>query len=300
MVKQYRSATGNGESAFLRQLRSTLPSGPADEVWIGDDAAVVRPPVGVLLMAADTLVEGVHADLSLTSLADLGWKAMAVNLSDIAAMGGQPGHALVTVAVPSGVGGAGAGLDDLYAGLAEAAEAYSCPIVGGDLSGGPAWVVTVAVTGSVADGPPVLRSGARPGDLLMVTGPLGAAAADLRHLRAGATSGPSHGRPRPLLEAGQTARQAGATAMMDLSDGVATDLPRLAEASGVGVVVEDVPIAPGATLDEALGGGDDYELLATSRVPLEGWLVIGRCTSDPGERRLGAEPLPSGGWEHRW
>ncbi len=148
-------------------------------MWFGDDAAVVRPPGAdrLLLLAADTVVEGLDADLELTSLADLGWKAMAVNLSDIAAMGGQPGHAIVSV-----VGLGPSGLDELYAGILEASACYSCPVVGGDLSAGDQLVVTVAVTGWV-DGPPVLRSGARPGDRIWVTGPLGAAAAGLRRLR---------------------------------------------------------------------------------------------------------------------
>jgi thiamine-monophosphate kinase len=88
--------------------------------------------------------------------------------------------------------------------------------------------------------------------------------------------------------------------MLDLSDGLVLDARRLAEASGVGIVVDDVPVAPGATEEEALGGGEDYELLAASPVPLAGWLRIGRCTADAAERRLGEGPLPEGGWAHRW
>jgi thiamine-monophosphate kinase len=258
---------------------------------IGDDAAVVSAPSGPLLLAADTVVEGVHADLSLTSEADLGWKALAVNLSDIAAMGGRPLHAVVTVVVP-----AGRSIEGLYEGLLECSASYGCPVVGGDLSGGPVLVVTVAVTGTVDGGSPVLRSGARPGDGLWVSGPLGASAAGMR---GGGPLAP-HARPVPRLAEGVAAREAGATAMLDLSDGLALDVRRLAEASGVGVVVEDVPVADGATFEEALGGGEDYELLAASPVPLAGWVRIGSCTADPTERRLGAAPLPEGGWAHRW
>ena len=274
--------------AFLERLARRLPD-------IGDDAAVVRAPDGPLLLAADALVEGVHVDLSITTAADFGWKALAVNASDIAAMGGRPLYALVTVVVPTG---RGADLEALYEGLLDASAAFDCAVVGGDLSSGPALTVSVAVAGTVDDGGPgpVLRSGARPGDLLWVTGPLGAAARDLGRR----WPGRAHARPEPRLEAGAAARRAGATAMLDLSDGLALDLRRLAVASGVGVVVDDVPLAEGATLEQALAGGDDYELLAASPVPLPGWLPVGHCTGDPQERRLGAAPLPAGGWSHAW
>lgn len=274
--------------AFLERLARRLPA-------IGDDAAVVQAPAGPLLLAADALVEGVHADLSVTTAADFGWKALAVNVSDIAAMGGRPLHALVTVVVPPG---RGPDLEALYEGLLEASAAFGCAVVGGDLSAGPALTVSVAVTGTVDDGGPgpVLRSGARPGDALWVTGPLGAAARDLEARRAGR----AHARPEPRLVEGGAARWAGATAMLDLSDGLVLDLRRLAVASGVGVVVDDVPVAGGATLDQALAGGDDYELLAASPVPLAGWHRVGHCTADPGERRLGESPLPEGGWSHVW
>ena len=233
-----------------------------------------------------------HFDLSLVGLDDVGWKAIAVNVSDLAAMGGVPGHALVSVVVPPGTD-----LDLLYDGLTEAAAAYRCPIVGGDLAGGDALVVAVAVTGTV-DGEPVLRSGARPGDALVVTGPLGAGAAAF----AARPVGDAHRRPRARLAEGQAARRAGASAMMDLSDGLLIDLPRLAEASGVGVVVDEVPVADGATRDQALGGGEDYELLIAIDDParLPGCIVIGRCTDDPSERRLGEGALPPGGWDHTW
>ncbi|HET6873498.1 MAG TPA: AIR synthase related protein, partial [Acidimicrobiales bacterium] len=133
-----------------------------------------------LLLAADTVVAGVHADLALTGLDDLGWKAVAASVSDIAAMGGDPGYALVTVAGP-----AGTDIQLLYEGIAAAAASFGCPVVGGDLTNARDLVVTVAVTGWCS-GRPVERSGARPGDDIWVTGPLGASAAGLRLLAAGA------------------------------------------------------------------------------------------------------------------
>ncbi len=268
----------------MARLGQRLPHPPTGEVWFGDDTAVVAPP-GLppgralpsaggpfVLLTTDTVVAGIDADLSLTSLADLGWKAMAVNLSDIAAMGGIPGHALVSV-----VGAAPDQLGSLYDGILEAAAAYGCPVVGGDLSVGQELVITVALSGWV-DGPPVLRSGARPGDTIWVSRPLGGAAAGLRLLQEAGPPGPAgvhrwtdvdrqlvqaHARPRPALAEGARAREAGATAMIDVSDGLVADISHIADLSGVGFELLDVPVAPGATLAEALGGGDDYVLAFT-------------------------------------
>lgn len=296
-----------------------LPSPPAGETWIGDDTAVVRADAGWLLLAADTVVAGVHADLSLTTLEDLGWKAVVANLSDIAAMGGVPGHALVTVAGP-----AGTDLDALYRGIAAAASAYDCPVVGGDLTNAVTLVVTVAVTGTVR-GSPVLRSGARPGDELWVTGPLGGSAAGLRVLRSAREAQASgavvdqgavanrlrsaHARPIPLLAEGDAARRAGATAMIDVSDGFAADLGHLADASSVGFDLDAVPVAEGATEEEALGGGEDYQLVfaapAGGGVPaaftgLARPVRIGVVGADPTRRLLHGFPLPAQGFQHDW
>jgi thiamine-monophosphate kinase len=271
------------ELDFVASLAARLGPGPAGEVWAGDDAAVVRPPVGDLLLAIDPMVRGVHF---LEPSADVGWASIARNVSDIAAMGGRPAQALVSLVLPPG-----ADVGDLLDGLVEAHEQL-CPIVGGDTSSGATLTVTVAVTGAV-DGTPVLRSGARPGDLLFVTGPLGAAPA----------------RPQPRVAEGEAARRAGATAMIDVSDGLALDLRRLADASGVGVVLDAVPVADGASWDDAVSRGEDYELVfaAPDRQAvvdafegLEPPIEIGVCTADSDERRLGDGPLPEGGWEHRW
>lgn len=272
------------ELVFVSGLAARFGKPPPGEVWIGDDAAVVRPPVGPLLLAIDPMVEGVHF---VKPDADAGWKAVARNVSDIAAMGGRPLHALVSLVLPPG-----ADVEGLLDGIEQATTL--CPVVGGDTASGPALVLTVAVTGTV-DGEPVLRSGARPGDVLLVTGPLGGAPA----------------RPVPRVAEGTAARVAGATAMIDISDGLALDLRRLARDSGVGVELDAVPVAAGADAERALGGGDDYELLfaapdagavyaAFESAGLEAPIEIGRCTAAAGDLRLGDGPLPEGGWEHRW
>jgi len=293
--------------------------GPAGQTWVGDDVAVVPGPAGPLLLAADAVVAGVHCDLDLVGLDDMGWKALVANVSDVAAVGGRPCCAVVTVAGPLGH----LDLDLLYDGLLAAAAAYECPVVGGDLSSSVTLVVSVAIVGDggSAPPPPVLRSGARPGDTLFVTGPLGSSAAGLQLLRTGkATEAPdlvlSHRRPRARLDEGTAARAGGATAMIDVSDGLAADLGHLADASGVGVALDRVPVAIGVSRvsDDpealALGGGEDYELVFAAPDPsrveatfaergLGIPLRIGRCTEDPAERRLGDGDLPALGWEHR-
>ncbi len=273
-----------------------------------------------MLLAADAVVSGVHVDLDLVGLDDMGWKAMVANVSDIAAVGGRPCYAVVTVAGPLGR----IDFDLLYDGLIAASIAYGCPIVGGDLSSSPTLMVSIAIVGDagpVDQAPPVLRSGAQPGDTLFVTGPLGSSAAGLHLLRHGRVSEApdlalAHRRPRARLDEGTAARVAGATAMIDVSDGLAADLRHLADASGVGVVLDRVPVSIGVNrvCDDpeamALGGGEDYELLFTAPDPdlIESTFAarglgtpvrIGRCTDDPAERRLRDAALPVVGWVHR-
>lgn len=322
----------NGEFASISALQSLLPV-PTDGVglWIGDDAAAVATPPGRawLLLAADTVVAGVHADLALTGLDDLGWKAMTASLSDIAAMGGEPGHALVTVAGP-----ASTDLLLLYRGIADAARTFGCPVVGGDLTNATDLVVTVAVTGYCSD-PPLSRAGAGPGDEIWVTGPLGAAAAGLRLLSGGRSGSGSaggsgsvggsgvpserayseavqaHARPVPQLEAGRAARRAGATAMIDVSDGLTADLDHIAVASAVGLLIDSIPVHPAATAEEAQSGGEDFVLAFCVPGPAAGAVKaafaelappirIGVCSADPAERLLAGAPFRPAGWQHTW
>lgn len=280
---------------------------------------MLGPVEGGLLFTTDMAVAGVHGDLGLMGLDDFGWRALTAAISDIAAMGGRAGHAVVAVAAPPTTD-----LDRLYDGLAASSLAHACPIVGGDLSGCGSVVVAVAAVGTA--GPtgtepgPVLRGGARPGDSLFVTGPLGASAAGLRLLRASvgaeAPAGDettalvqAHRRPLARLDEGAVARRAGASAMIDVSDGLAADLGHLADASRVGVALDSVPTAPGATLDEALGGGEDYELVIATPEPdamvraftaagLRPPALIGHCVDDPSVRTVAGSPLPVVGWEH--
>ncbi len=282
---------------------------PRDEVHIGDDAAVLRPFAGQVLVSTDTAVSGVHLDPELFPLEDLGFKAVTSAVSDLAAMGGRARAAVVAVVAPPG-----SDLEELHRGIADAAAATECPIVGGDLAGGPCLSVTVTVLGECPGGGAVLRSGARPGDRIFVSGLLGRSAAGLRRRREGAPLGDplvvAHRRPWPRLAEGAAARGAAVHAMMDLSDGLALDVHRLADASGVGVVLDTVPVADGATEAEALGGGEDYELLMTTAdgdrlrmvfldrgltPPLE----IGRVVADRAVRTLRGVRLAREGWQHR-
>ena len=312
------------EFAVIAALRDRFettgnPLAPGD-LGIGDDAAAVTlVDPGRVVLATDLIVEGVHVDLEISTPEDVGWKALMVTVSDLAAMGARASYVLLSVAAPPGFP-----IGRLGDGVAEAAAAAGCTVVGGDLSGGPVLVVSVTAVGSVPDdGAPMLkRSGARPGDRLFVTGPLGASAAGLRLSRApGGVSGVSgaslvlgaHKRPMARLAEGSVARSAGVSAAIDVSDGLVADLIHVAEASAVGfaLAVGDGAIADGATRDEALHGGEDYELiLATSdpvgllaayraaglRVPLD----IGCCTHEVGIWTADGEPLSPEGWRHQF
>jgi thiamine-monophosphate kinase len=281
-----------------------------------DDAAVLRlPAAGPLVASVDSVVEGVHFDLALCSAADVGWKALMGALSDLAAMGATPTGALVALCGPGGSGEGDLALG-VMAGVAEASAAARCPVVGGDVSEGAVLMVAVTVLGTVEAGgpPPVGRSGARPGDVVLVTGPCGGSAAGLRELRAGREGAPAGAYRRPVarLAAGEMARVGGVHAMIDVSDGLALDLHRLADASGVGFVLDRVPVAPEASEDEALAGGEDYELVLAlndsaarnlSEVLVDGGfrrpVRIGTVVDDPSVRLLNGAALPRLGWQHR-
>lgn len=301
-----------GEFAFIRRLAERLDSPPEGQVGIGDDAAVLADGT---LAAIDTLVADRHFRLSWAEPEDVGWKALAVNLSDLAAMGGEPIAALAAVTLPPDFPGLA---DRLATGLLDAAEAHDCPLVGGDTTSGPVLVVTVTVLGRVPDGgEPVLRRGARPGDGVYLTGPVGGAAGALDALEAGRPPAADHAaalhRPRPRLAEGRAAAGGGASAMIDISDGLAADLGHVLDASTVGAEVdaEAIPLADGVTLDRALGGGDDYELCFTA--PDGGRIVATFAAAGLGPPiRIGTitdtdrvlvrqgrrQPLPTAGWSH--
>ncbi len=269
----------------------------------------MAPFVGQALISTDVAVLGVHLDESLFPLEDLGFKAVASAVSDLAAMGGRPKGAVIAVSSPPGTD-----LEELHRGIADAAVITSCPIVGGDLTRSRDVSVAVTVFGECPGKGAVLRSGARPGEKILVSGPLGRSAAGLRRRRAGASLTDelvvAHRRPWPRLAEGVAARGAGASAMMDLSDGLGLDLNRLADASNVGFALDDIPVAEGATLQEAISGGEDYELLIVTphlerlrmiftdrglRQPIE----IGRTVSDVGSRTLRGEKFERLGWQHQ-
>lgn len=246
---------------------------------IDNDAAQLA---GDLVATQDALVEGVHFRLDWTTYRDLGYKAAAVNLSDLAASGAEPEGLLVSLGATGETE-----LDDvleLYAGLNEP----GVPIVGGDTTRAEHLYLSVTAIGRSPRVPG--RDGARPGDVLVLTGPLGAAGAAFR--------GGSHARPPLRLEEG---RRLGGTAhaMIDVSDGLAVDAGHLAQRSGCRLVVdlENVPLAPGAAVDD-LGFGEDYELLAAIPDSL-GFPVIGRCVEGAGlEIRLDGKPVALSGWDH--
>jgi thiamine-monophosphate kinase len=307
------------EDETVERIRRALGGG-IEATGLRDDAAVVDVPGGgSVVVSVDSVVDGVHVDLRLCSPRDVGWKALMGALSDLAAMGARPLGALVALCVPESDGG-GAMTLGVMEGVTEASRASGCPVVGGDLSGSPVLAVAVTVMGTTDGGVAVPRSGARAGDAILVTGPCGGSAAGLRLLRDGgaATAGPhdealaaAYRRPVARLVEGEAARQAGATAMIDVSDGLALDLHRLADASEVGFDLETVPVADGATIAEALGGGEDYELVVAIHPQLvHGYmerstgaglrppLRIGTASADAMRRTLSGRELEIVGWQH--
>lgn len=237
---------------------------------IGDDCAVLPVADGdALLFTADLLNEGVHFLRRATSARELGGKALAVNLSDIAAMGGRPVATLLSLALPPDAGETWAG--EFMEGYRALSERYGVALVGGDTTrSGQGITINVTAIGRAPLSCIKRRSAARPGDVLFTTGALGASGAGLRDLLAGRLDTPAaveHRNPRPQVEEGLwLGMRREVHAMMDLSDGLASDLRHILDRSGVGaeVLLERIPVAEGSDLQTAACGGEDYKLLLTA------------------------------------
>jgi thiamine-monophosphate kinase len=272
------------ELEIIEKLRRLACPGDNIALGIGDDCAIFRPHRDEeLLFTADQSIERVHF-LPEQSPSIIGHNALGRSLSDVAAMGGEPRFCLVSLAVPPERGDKF--ISAFYRGLMALARRSGTVLAGGDLAHSDKIYCDVMVCGSTARGQALRRSGARPGDLLYVSGRLGKKWG---------------GRIQPRLALGRTLRGR-ATSCMDLSDGLSLDLHRLCLASGVGAIVDRVPIVRGATLDRALHGGEDYELLFTlppRKAPPRGTTLIGSIVKgSAGAVLFQGEPLAPRGYDH--
>jgi thiamine-monophosphate kinase len=270
-----------GETGFLTRLAKRLN--------IGDDAAILPFIDKDILLCCDTSVEGLHFDQRFFSPCQIGYRAIACAVSDIAAMGGLPLYALIAISLPPSIDIDL--VDELYSGIYDLAESFNIKIVGGDTTASDRIVITATILGEAKR--PVKRSGARPGDLIGVTGRLGGASAGLRFLREG-VAGAGHLKmrylaPVPRIEEGRRISLY-ATSMIDISDGLIMDLFHLSISNKKGVAIERerIPVADGADVEDALYGGDDYELLFTfkseslSEIEGVGATVIGEVIDGEG------------------
>jgi thiamine-monophosphate kinase len=307
-----------GEAAVLARILPRLAPGDSAHLGAGDDAAVVAAPDGRFVVTTDLMVHGPDFRLAWSTPHDLGWKAAATNLTDVAAMGARPTALVVAIAAPPSLG------VDVLEGIADglreglAALAPGAGVVGGDLSASPVLMISVTAFGDLEGRAPVLRSGARPGDVIAHAGARGdaarglallfarardergepdaAAAASLRrehpHLVAAQLA------PVPPVGAGVVAALAGATAMLDVSDGLARDARRLAEASGVGIDFRAAAL--GADPLTALAGAEDHGLLAAFPAhvaPPHPFEVIALANDDAGVLTMDGAPVDTSGWD---
>ena len=342
-----------GEFGLIKALAAALPPGRRTLVGIGDDAAVLAVPDGRVVATTDFLLEGRHFRRDWSAAADVGHKAAARSLADLAAMGAEPSALLVALAAPAGLPVRWA--RELAGGLAAECARAGASVIGGDTARADAVLLAVTGLGDLAGRAPVLRSGAAPGDLVAVAGPLGDAAAGLALLTTGLTTGLSAGlsadlagdplaalisghlRPAPPYDAGPEAADLGATAMIDVSDGLLADLGHVAAASGVRIDLDSAALRPGTRLLDAaravqaarhhvspgrtgtvsrpadpgppatealrwvLSGGEDHSLAATfppgTRLPPR-WKVIGAVLAGH-DVVVDGQPWPGAqGWDH--
>jgi thiamine-monophosphate kinase len=266
------------EKALIRRIRSQISASSKVKIGIGDDCAVLRiPPEHELLVTTDFCLEDIHFRRKWHPADVVGHRCLTRGLSDIAAMGGEPIAAFLSLALPART--PQKWVDGFMKGLLRLAEEFNVPLAGGDTAQSPDKILAdIVVVGSVPKQKAVLRSGARPGDLIYVTGELGGASAALGFLRSGkklsASEFPRHFHPLPRVKGGRFLRERGlASAMIDASDGLSTDLGHICEESGVGAEIEASAIprsrigrfAAPVDLNHALHGGEDYELIFTAR-----------------------------------
>ena len=285
-------------------------------VGIGDDAAVLAAPDSRVVASVDLLVENQHFRRDWSTATETGGKAAAQNLSDIAAMGARPTALLVGLAAPGDLPVAWA--EDLATGLAQECSRAGATVAGGDISAAPLIMVAVTALGDLDGRPPVTRAGARVGDLVAVAGLLGHSAAGLALLRAG-RAGPAgllaeHRWPHPDYAAGPEAAALGATAMIDVSDGLVQDLGHVAGQSGVRIDLESARLPRDDALraaadalgeldplDWILSGGEDHALAATfppgAALPAR-WSVVGRVSAGHGVRVDSRQARGRSGWQH--
>jgi thiamine-monophosphate kinase len=315
-----------GEFGLITAIQELLPADDALIVSVGDDAAVLRTPDGRVVATTDLLVEGRHFRRDWSSAADVGVKAAAQNLADVAAMGASPRTLLVGLACPPDL--SADWVLDMYRGLLAECGRAGASIAGGDVVAADAVMLGITALGDLGGRQPVTRAGARPGDQVALAGRLGPSAAGLALLQGGLglPSGQSggldpvlealvtaHRRPQPPYEAGLAAASAGATAMVDVSDGLMADLGHIALASGVGIDIvtesigQDPALAAAAALtgaretDWLLTGGEDHALAATfpARAVLPaGWTAIGTVRAGGGVRADGQPWAQVAGWDH--
>jgi thiamine-monophosphate kinase len=304
-----------GEFGLIAEMAARMRPGPGTEVGIGDDAAVLAAPDGRVVATTDFLLEGRHFRRDWAGPADIGHRAAVRSLADVAAMGAVPTALLVAFAAPPGLPSSWA--LDLSAGLAAEAARAGATVAGGDTADFDAVLLAVTGLGDLQGRVPVTRGGARPGDVLAVAGPLGHSAAGLALLETGrrepAALVAAHLRPAPPYDAGPEAAGLGATALMDVSDGLLADLGHIADASQVAIDVhtETLDPTPLAAAAEALGtgsplkwlltGGEDHSLVAAfpagTALPPR-WRIIGEVRAGHGVLVDGRPHPGAGGWQH--